>query len=201
MDGANDAAGSITLLFQRMRGGDAVALRGLWQRYLPRLLGLARRALEGKSQTVADAEDAVQSAFVDFWARVERGDFDGARDRDDLWHLLGVITVRKARKHVRHENAQKRGGGQVLPASALAHPDGPHRPLEEVAGAASLPDIDLTCEELLLSLDEELRDYAVLRLMGYRNREIAERFGCTERKVERKLHLIRLRWEPFHAED
>jgi DNA-directed RNA polymerase specialized sigma24 family protein len=31
--------------------------------------------------------------------------------------------------------------------------------------------------------------------MGWTNREIAQRLDCTERKVERKLHLIRLAWE------
>jgi DNA-directed RNA polymerase specialized sigma24 family protein len=56
-------------------------------------------------------------------------------------------------------------------------------------------EFDLHCEELMLMLDERLRVYAMLRVMGYTNREIAAQLDCTERKVERKLHLIRLRWE------
>jgi RNA polymerase sigma factor (sigma-70 family) len=198
MDGADNTTGSITCLFQMMRKGDASALRGLWQRFLPRLLGLARKALSGRPQVAADAEDAVQSAFASFWQRVEQGEFPGTMDRDDLWNLLGVITVRKARKQIRRETAQKRGGGHVISEAGLVNPDGSPRRLEEIAGEVPAHDLDLSCEELLLSLDEELRDYAVLRLMGYRNAEIADRFGCTERKVERKLNLIRLQWERLY---
>jgi len=43
-------------------------------------------------------------------------------------------------------------------------------------------------------LDVDLRSFALLRLMGYKNREIALEFGCTERKVERKLQLVRAVW-------
>jgi DNA-directed RNA polymerase specialized sigma24 family protein len=56
-------------------------------------------------------------------------------------------------------------------------------------------DVDLCCQELIDGLEEPLRPYAVLRLLGYKNREMAAEFGCTERKVERKLQLIRLKWE------
>src|SRR5438270_249482 len=41
----------------------------------------------------------------------------------------------------------------------------------------------------------ELRTIAVRRLVQHTNREIAATLGCTERKVERKLALIRLEWE------
>ena len=51
------------------------------------------------------------------------------------------------------------------------------------------------CEELMLKLEEEPRAFALLRLMGYKNREIAEMHDCTERKVERKLNLVRLVWQ------
>ena len=56
-------------------------------------------------------------------------------------------------------------------------------------------EFDLHCEELLDQLDPEQREIALLRLLGFRNREIADRLACTERKVERKLNLIRLTWE------
>jgi len=59
----------------------------------------------------------------------------------------------------------------------------------------------LHSEELLDQLDSELREFALLRLLGFRNREIADRLGCTERKVERKLNLIRLKWESVWPDD
>lgn len=190
-----EATGTVTQLYGMLRAGDANAARKLWEHFLPRLLGLARKTLAGRPQQVADADDAVQSAFASFWQRVERREFDDRMDRDDLWNLLGLITVRKARKQARRETAQKRGGGKVVAEAALTGPDGTPLRLDEIAGAMPAGDFDVHCEELLLKLDEELRTFAVLRLLGYRNREIAEHLACTERKVERKLNLIRLVWE------
>ena len=42
--------------------------------------------------------------------------------------------------------------------------------------------------------DPELRQIALGKLEGWTNREIADRRGCTERTVERKLERIRARW-------
>lgn len=59
----------------------------------------------------------------------------------------------------------------------------------------SLTSFDIYCEEMLSRLDEEPRTIAVLRMLGHTNREIAAMLGCTERKVEGKLALIRSIWE------
>jgi RNA polymerase sigma factor (sigma-70 family) len=191
---ASEAGGSVTGFFHELRAGDAAAARGLWERYFPRLAGLARKALAGRPQRAADAEDAVQSAFASFCLRVRGGEFD-VRGRDDLWNLLGVITVRKARRQARREAAEKRGGGRVAGEADLTRPDGSPLPLDEAAAALPPAEFDLHCEDLLNQLTPEIREVAVLRLLGYKNREIAERLQWTERKVERKLNLIRLRWE------
>ena len=167
----------------------------LWRRFLPRLRGLARKTLGGRPQRVADADDAVQSAFISFFQQVEQGQVQADLNRDDLWNLLGVITANKARMQARREAAEKRGGGRVVGEAALARPDGSPLPLDEAAGELPTADFDLHCEDLLGRLDPELREFALLRLLGYRNAEIAELHGCTERKVERKLNLIRARWE------
>jgi RNA polymerase sigma factor (sigma-70 family) len=196
MSGQNrplDECGSITQFFGQLRTGNPTAAEALWERYFPRLLGLARKALTGRPQRVADADDAVQSAFASFCLRVRAGEYD-INDRNDLWGLLGVITVNKARMQARREDAQKRGGGRVVGEDALTRSDGSPLPLDENAALPS-GDFDIHCEELLEQLEPELRQFALLRLLGYRNREIAQMHDCTERKVERKLNLIRLRWQ------
>lgn len=190
----SDPTGSVTRFFGQLRTGDAAAAEALWERFFPRLVGLARKTLAGKPQRVADADDAALSAFASFCVRVKAGEFQ-ITDRSDLWNLLGVITARKARRQARRETAEKRGGGQVVGEGGLA------LPLDEAGGGESDAEFDLHCEELLAKLDPELREYAVLRLLGYRNKEIAERFDCTERKVERKLNLIRLKWEAEFSAD
>jgi len=190
---SDETAGSISQAFRELQAGDGAAAGTLWERFFPRLLGLARKALGGRPQRVADAEDAVQSAFASFVRRAQHDAFGVGLDRDDLWRLLGVIAVRKARKQARREGALKRGQGRVLDEAALAGPD-ERAGLDALAGTPAA-DFDLHCEELLGRLDNELRSIAVLRLLGHKNREIAVQFGCTERRVERKLALIRQCWE------
>lgn len=189
-----DPGGSVTHFFGRLRAGDPAAAEALWERFFPRLVALARSTLAGRPQRVADADDAAQSAFASFCLRAKAGEFHVA-DRGDLWNLLGVITANKARMQARKELAAKRGGGRVVGEGALARPDGSPLPLDEAGADPSAAVFDLHCEELLNKLEPELREFAVLRLLGYRNAEIAAAHGCTERKVERKLNLIRARWE------
>jgi DNA-directed RNA polymerase specialized sigma24 family protein len=188
-------AGSITMAFAELRTGGKQGVSQLWQRFFPRLLALARKNLVGRPQKMADADDAVQSAFMSFYARAVAGEFGDLLRRDDLWSLLGVITARKALKQARHERAAKRGGGKLVDQAALEGDDGDRLKLEELAAQLPTHDVDLSCQELIESLEEPLRPYAVLRLLGYLNREIAVEMDCTERKVERKLQIIRMKWE------
>ena len=188
-----DPAGSVTHFFDRLRAGDAAAAGALWERFFPRLLALAETTLHGRPQRMADADDAVQSAFASFCVRVQSGQYEIA-DRNDLWNLLGVITANKARAQCRREGAAKRGGGQLVGEDALARRSSPLR-LDEAGMNLPTTEFDLYCEELLNQLEPELREFAVLRLLGHRNAEIAKMHDCTERKVERKLNLIRLRWK------
>ncbi len=181
----DDLSGSVSILFQQIRAGDAAAVARLWDRFRLRLRALAEQALSGRWKRMADAEDALQSAFISFWQRAERGDFGDEMTRDDLWNVLGTITVRKALRQQRRESAQKRGGGRARDEADL----------HEVASSANSPEFDVVCAEMLELLEPDLRSYALLRLMGHKNREIADQFSCTERKVERKLQLIRAVWD------
>jgi len=193
MDG-DAPIGSVTLFFNRLRGGDDAAAVGLWNQFFPRMAGMARKTLAGRPQKVADAEDAVQSAFASFCQHAKAGDFV-IGDRSDLWNLLGLITKRKARAQFRREMTEKRGGGRTLDEGELASPDGGPLALDRAAAEMRTEDFDLHAAELLERLDPELRELAVLKAMGFLNREIAGRLECTERKIERKLQLIRLAWE------
>lgn len=193
---ARDLEGSVTLYLGKLRQGDETAAKELWQHFFPRMQGLARKTLANWPQRIADADDAAQSAFISFWKKVQSGRLAELLTRDDVWHLLATITVRKALKQVERERTQKRGGGQTRGES-----EGPfgeasgQLPLDQAIGRLPTQEFDLRCEELLLQLDEEQRQIAVLRLMGHTNQEIADLLECTERKVQRKLHLIRLKWE------
>lgn len=177
-------SGSITMLYQQWRDGRSEALGELISRFWPRLMALANSTLSGRIQRVSDAEDALQSAMISFWEQVGEGGFRPEMDRDDLWNVLGLITVRKALKIQEKERTQKRGGGRVVSGLDLDHSPAP----------VSDAEFDLLCTELLELLEPDLRSFALLRLLGHKNREIAVELGCTERKVERKLQLIRTIW-------
>ena len=179
-----NATGSITMLYQQLRAGRNDALNDLIHRFWPRLMALANSTLSGRYQRVSDAEDALQSAIISFWEQVGQGDFKLEMDRNDLWNVLGLITVRKALKVQEKERAQKRGGGRVVTSLGL----------EGAAAPVSEAEFDVLCTELLELLEPDLRAFALLRLMGHKNREIAVELNCTERKVERKLNLIRTIW-------
>jgi RNA polymerase sigma factor (sigma-70 family) len=52
------------------------------------------------------------------------------------------------------------------------------------------------CERLLERLeDPELEALATAKLEGYTNEEIAQRLGCSVRTIERRLRLIRKKWQ------
>jgi len=188
------STGSITKLIGRVKAGDAAAAQELLARYFRRLLGVARAKLHGKYLGAADEEDVVQSALVGFFLGAEKGQYTELHDRDDLWHLLVKITIRKAQKLVKHDEAQKRTGA---PGCAEAGAGGSDA--LEVVDPRAGPDLEvLAGEEIerLLGLlgDSQLRSIAVWKWEDYTNEEIAAMLDCTTRTIERKLNVIRTIW-------
>src|SRR5438105_11118264 len=102
----------------QLRAGDWAVAQKLWERYFRRLVGLAAKKLRGVPRRAADEEDVALSAFDSFCRGLEDGRFPQLRDRNNLWALLVTITARKARKVVRREGRQKRGGNAVLDEAA-----------------------------------------------------------------------------------
>jgi DNA-directed RNA polymerase specialized sigma24 family protein len=194
--------GSITRWYEGLKAGDREAAGPLWDRYFKRMLGLARVTLRAQAPDLAaaDEEDAALSAFDSFCAGAEQGQFPDVGDRDDLWRLLAVITVRKAQAHARRDRRLKRGGGHVVRESDLASlGSGGNGALDGVISGAPEPEFAVLAEEelrLLLDVlgDDTLRRVALWRMEGYTCDEIAKRMGCARRTVARQLELIRKLW-------
>jgi len=189
---------SVTIWLERLKGGQHdEAARKLWEVYFSRLVRLAQARLGRAARRAADAEDVALSAFASFVRAVDAGRFPRLDDRDDLWQVLLMLTARKAGKLVRHETAERRGGGRVRVLSDME--------AEGAAGvetAADEPDpaeaaaMAEECSRLLEMLgDPGLRQVAVWKLEGYRNEEIAGKLGRSVGTVERKLQLIRRIWQ------
>jgi DNA-directed RNA polymerase specialized sigma24 family protein len=186
---------SITFWIGALKGGDRTAAQILWEAYFRRLVALARLRLHATSRRVADEEDVALSAFDSFVRGAEAGRFAGLEDRNDLWQLLFVLTVRKAIDHARREKRQVRGCNRVRSLEDLAD-----REVEQVIDLEATPDLaaQMTdeCRRLLDRLgDQTLRSVAMWKMEGYTNAEIARKLGCVEQTVERKLQRIRRHWE------
>ncbi len=187
--------GSITHWIGGLKQGDPAAAQRLWNVYFHRLVILARARLRDVPRRAADEEDVALSAFDSFCRGVERGRFARLDDRDDLWQLLLVITLRKACNLAKHERRQARGSGQVRMLSDLADWGG-----DDVLGAEPTPELAAQvadeCRRLLgLLRDESLRSVAVWKMEGYTHEEIAAKLGCVRYTVDRKLKSIRHIWE------
>ena len=194
--------GSVTRWFEELKQGASVAAQALWERYFPELVRLARQKLRGVPCRVADEEDVAASAMESFFEAAQKGRFPDLADRDDLWRLLLRMTARKVVDLRRREGRQCRGGGHVRTASDLpaAGSDAEQLALSQVVGDTPTPELAAImaeeCQRLLGQLTEaDLRTLAVAKMEGYTNREIAERLDCSLRTVERRLGLIRKKWQ------
>lgn len=188
--------GTLTGFFLRLQAGEQSAARGLWEHFCPRLTGLAQRVFRERPDRFPEAEEAALSAFASFCTAAQQGRIDGDVDRASLWRLLKTFTVRKVAGQIERDATARRGGGRVVPESVWAGNTDNAGGLDAAFGNIPSQDFDLNCEELLARLGEpELKTIALAKLMGYTNRDLAQRFDCTERRIERKLHAIRLVWE------
>jgi DNA-directed RNA polymerase specialized sigma24 family protein len=99
---------------------------------------------------------------------------------------------------VRDEGRQKRGGN--IQPQGNQPPDQDVGLLDQLVGTEPTPEIALQlaeeAERLLGTLpSSDLVELALLKMEGYTNEEIAQRWQKAERTVERKLRLIRQFWE------
>ena len=189
--------GSVTRWLHQLQAGEALGVQQLWERYFPRLVGLARNRLRGAAPRGADEEDVALSAFDSFCRNAEQGRFPDLLDRDSLWRLLVVITARKASHLVRDENRLKRGGGRARPLTLDANSE---TPLDLVLSREPSPEfaaeVAEECRRLLRLLgDAELERVALWKMEGYTTEEIASRLGYVPRSIKRKVQMIRRLWE------
>lgn len=191
---------SLTAIYYKLQAGDDEAAKELWQACFLRLVTYAQKHLAGVSQRMSDPEDVALSAIASFIKAAQAGRFPNFKDRDDLWRLLLKITRNKAIDLRRYEARRKARGD-----SAFQSPGDEHAGIEEIPGDLSEEEfarlISDELEHKLTLLDPELTQFAVAKLEGFSNQEIAENFGVALRTVERKLHLIRRMWWELQQQD
>jgi RNA polymerase sigma-70 factor (ECF subfamily) len=182
-------------LLERLREGEEDAARQIFKQYAKRLIGLARVHLDSSVRRKVDPEDVVQSVFKSFFVRMGNGQFD-LDNRDSLWSLLVVITLRKCghkvrdlhrkRQDIRKESTPQRANDDSASSwQALAL--GP-TPLE----AAILAE---TVEQVFGGLKERERQVVELYLQGHEIAEIQAQVQRSEYTVRDVLKRVRKRLE------
>jgi len=181
---------SVTLWLNQVKEGERAGVHLLLEKYFRRLVQLARSRFQGRPGLADYDEDVALSAFKSLCLGAERGRFPQLADRDDLWRVLALLTVRKA------IDVQRRHRDREL----LGEPD-----LEQLLSDEPPPEMAVEMAEdyqriLGLLGDGELRSVALWKVEGYTNEEIAQKLGCVVRSVERKLQRIRILWAEAVAE-
>ena len=184
-------SGSLTKLVQRHRDGDPEAASLLFAQYAQQLCRLAERHLSRKLAGRVEGEDVVQSVFRTFFRRTSQGEFQ-IDSSDQLWRLLVIITVRKARAQGRYHTAAVRDISAEHPAAIEdiiadleTHEPGP----EDVVVLMD------QIKALLKGLPALYCQVLELRLQGHSATDIAPRLGISRRTVYRTLELLGQRLE------
>jgi len=183
-------AGSVTVYLDQLKVGDPAAVQRLWERYFHRLIQLAHAKLRTAPRLAGQDEDVALNALDSFFRAVERDRFPQLHNRNDLWQILVMLTLRKTYGLMRRERrrvplADGPGVAELLQTATDRDPT----PDEAVQFAEE-------CERLLDLLNNpKLRQVALWKLEGLTNDEIAEKLNCVPRTVERKLQAIRQVWQ------
>lgn len=171
-------------LVQRIERGDEDAFRGLFGRYAPSAMALARRV----ARQPFLAEEIVQEAFLAVW-RNPSG-YDQRRGSVRAW-LMGMVHHR-AVDAVRREESQRRRAEEAMVSDPVVSPD----PADDVADAIDLPEQRRAVRAALAALPPEQREVIELMYFGGLSQSgIAERLDLPLGTVKSRtlLGMRRLR--------
>ena len=183
---------SINLL-ARWKDGDESAAAELFERYVHRLVGLARTRLSDRMQRRVEPEDVVQSTYRSFFRKA--GDDHYTLEKSgDLWKLLATITIFKVRGQVEFHTAQKRGiyaeESTDGPSEASEYRVKPEAVAEEPTpeDAAAIVEQVQTVMDGLDGLQQQIMELA---LQNHSVEEISQSVQRSARTVRRTLQQIR----------
>jgi RNA polymerase sigma-70 factor, ECF subfamily len=187
-------------LMARLRRGDGAAASLIFDQYANRLIGLARRRLDGMLRRKVDPEDVVQSVFRSFFQRQADGRME-VGNWDSLWGMLVVITLRKCGRAVEYFRAARRDVHREAAPRADREDFGPGwEAMADDPTPSEAAMLAETVENLMRSLDPRDRQILELSLQGSDAQHISAQVGCTERTVYRVLERVKERLQGWQAE-
>jgi RNA polymerase sigma-70 factor (ECF subfamily) len=171
------------------RAGDEDAARQIVERYVDRLVALARQRLSPRLARRFDPEDVLQSVFRTFFDRARAGQFH-VEGPDDLCKLLTRITIHKTFRQVAFHRAAKRTPEREAVQDADNGPDILELLDREPSPAEANLFVD-QLEGLLKEIRPDDRQILEMRLLGHTNAEIAAQLGISERTIRRLMERLR----------
>src|SRR5262245_19932339 len=176
-------------LVERCRAGSESAAAELFNRYVSRLLGVARRRIGERMNSRLDPEDVVQSVFRTFFTRLKNDQFE-ITDEDDLSKLLVRITLHKTLRQIAYHRAARRNPNHEQPQGELSQHDILQVMTKEPTPVTVVTFID-QLDHFLARLTPEEQQILTLRLQGHSTDEIAKQLNSYDRKVRRVLERVR----------
>ncbi|MEO1528446.1 MAG: ECF-type sigma factor [Planctomycetota bacterium] len=180
-------------LLSRWKNGDESAANQLFDRYVDRLIRLARTRLSNRMQRRIEPEDVVQSAYRSFFRKAGENQYT-LQQSGDLWKLLATITLFKVRGQVEFHTAKKRGvyaeestGGNDEVSEYRIRP-------EAVAEDPTPEDATAVVEQVqsvMQRLDPQQRQILELALQNHDVDHISQEIQRSGRTVRRALQQIR----------
>jgi RNA polymerase sigma-70 factor (ECF subfamily) len=185
----------------RLRAGDPLAAREVFERFVDRLIRLAHSKFNAALRHKVDPEEVVQSAYKSFFLRYKAGKLE-VKDWGNLWGLLTMITLRKCMDRVDYHKAECRDVQREVAAQTGAKGT---EPWWEAIAREPTPDeaavLAETVEELLRALQPDERPILTLSLQGFTTQEISEQLGRPERSVRRLRERVRKELERRQLSD
>jgi len=107
-------------LLHLYQAGQSDAATAIFDRYVARLIALARSRIGPKLKRRIDAEDVVQSAYRSFFVHAKKNEYQLA-ESGDLWRLIASITLNKLYSQVEKQTAAKRSIDREESADSVAY--------------------------------------------------------------------------------
>lgn len=175
-------------LLKQYRAGESEAAAAIFERYVDRLVALARKRLSARLSQRVDPEDVAQSAFRSFFLHAREGEFE-LRKAGDLWSLLAQIALHKLHRQVERHHAKRRTVARDAGSKGVAAAQEPEPgPAEVVALVESL-------QRIFADLGDEPRYVLMETLRGKDVEQTSKSMKKSPRSVRRYLAEVRERIE------
>ena len=188
------ASDSFSDVMTRLRAGDQSAARAIFERFVRKLVRLARGQFNAVLRRKVDPEDVVQSAYKSFFLRHGAGKLE-VQDWGNLWGLLTVITLRKCLDRVEYHRAERRDLKREAAQPGAAGTEPWWEAVARDPTPAEAAVLAETVEQLLRDLEDDERPILEMSLQGYTTQEISDRLGRPERSVRRLRERVKKQLE------